>query len=86
MALPVQDQLKYWGIAAAVFLVVLWLLGDVLLPFVLAGAIAYCLDPVADRLEVAGLPRWAATQTSAPTVGPGRQRTGRPIRRAQSLA
>ena len=60
MALPVQDQLKYWGIAAAVFLVVLWLLGDVLLPFVLAGAIAYCLDPVADRLEVAGLPRWAA--------------------------
>ncbi len=59
MALPVSDQLKYWGIAAAVFSVVLWFLGDVLLPFVLGGAIAYCLDPVADRLERMGLSRGA---------------------------
>ncbi|MBV2360494.1 AI-2E family transporter [Thalassococcus sp. CAU 1522] len=57
MALPVQDQLKYWGLAAAVFAVVLWFLGDVLLPFVLGGAIAYCLDPVADWLERRGLSR-----------------------------
>jgi len=61
MGLPVRDQLKYWGIAAAVFLAMLWLLGDVILPFVLGGAIAYCLDPVADRLERAGLSRVAAT-------------------------
>ncbi|MBV7393835.1 AI-2E family transporter [Mameliella sediminis] len=61
MALPVRDQLKYWGIAAAVFSVVLWFLGDVLLPFVLGGAIAYCLDPVADWLERVGLSRGAAT-------------------------
>ena len=60
MALPVKDQLRYWGIATAVFLVVLWFLGDVILPFVLGGAIAYCLDPIADRLERAGLSRTAS--------------------------
>ena len=61
MALPVKDQLRYWGIASAVFVVVLYLLGDVLLPFVIGGAIAYFLDPVADRLEKLGLSRMAAT-------------------------
>lgn len=60
MALPVRKQLKYWGIAAAIFAVTLWFLGNVLLPFVLGGAIAYCLDPVADRLERAGLSRNAS--------------------------
>ena len=57
MALPVRDQMKYWGIATVVFAVVLWFLGDVLLPFVLGGAIAYFLDPVADRLEKMGFTR-----------------------------
>lgn len=57
MALPVRDQAKYWGIAIAVFLLALWALGDVILPFVLGGAIAYLLDPVADRLEKLGLTR-----------------------------
>lgn len=57
MALPVQTQAKYWGLATAVFLALLWLLGDVLLPFVLGGAFAYLLDPIADRLERAGLSR-----------------------------
>src|SRR6056297_1251354 len=61
MALSAGQQLKYWGIATAVFVALLWLLGDVLLPFVLGGAIAYFLDPVADRLERAGLSRAAAT-------------------------
>ncbi|MBR9838338.1 MAG: AI-2E family transporter [Rhodobacteraceae bacterium] len=63
MALPVRAQLKYWGIAAIAFAVVLWFLGDVLLPFVLGGAIAYFLDPVADRLERAGMSRGMATGT-----------------------
>jgi predicted PurR-regulated permease PerM len=61
MALPVRDQLRYWGIAAAVLFAVLYLLGNVILPFVVGGAIAYFLDPVADRLERAGLSRVAAT-------------------------
>ena len=33
MALPVQSQFRYWGIATAVFFVILWFLGNVLLPF-----------------------------------------------------
>jgi predicted PurR-regulated permease PerM len=61
MALPVRDQLKYWGIAAALLMVMLWFLGDVILPFVLGGAIAYFLDPVADRLETMGCSRAIAT-------------------------
>ncbi|WP_439523089.1 AI-2E family transporter [Marivita sp.] len=61
MALPAREQVKYWGIAAVAFAVVLWFLGDVLLPFVLGGAIAYFLDPVADRLERMGCSRVAAT-------------------------
>ncbi|MGR3617790.1 MAG: AI-2E family transporter [Paracoccaceae bacterium] len=61
MALPAQKQAQYWGIAAVAFVLALWFLGDVLLPFVLGGAIAYFIDPVADRLERAGFSRVAAT-------------------------
>ncbi len=60
MALSIKEQSKYWGIAAAGLMLVLWFLGDVILPFVLGGAIAYCLDPVADRLERMGLSRTLA--------------------------
>jgi len=63
MALPVRQQLVYWGIATAVFLLLLWALGNVMLPFLVGGAIAYFLDPVADRLERAGLSRVGATVT-----------------------
>lgn len=63
MALPVRQQLTYWGVAAAAFLFMLWLLGNVILPFILGGAIAYVLDPLADRLERLGLGRAAATVT-----------------------
>ncbi|MEP3345560.1 MAG: AI-2E family transporter [Litoreibacter sp.] len=61
MALPVRDQAKYWGIATAVFLLALWYLGDVMLPFIVGGAIAYGLDPLADRLERMGASRVVAT-------------------------
>lgn len=57
MALPVNTQLKAWGITSAVFLVLLWALGDVMMPFVLGAAIAYFLDPVADRLQRLGCSR-----------------------------
>lgn len=60
MALPVETQLRYWTIAAVVFFGILWLLGDVIMPFILAGALAYCLDPIADWLERLGCSRiWA---------------------------
>ncbi len=61
MGLPVQQQMKYWGIATAAFLLMLWYLGDVMMPFILGGAVAYFLDPVADRLEAMGLSRVMAT-------------------------
>jgi predicted PurR-regulated permease PerM len=61
MGLPVRDQFKYWGITAAVFFVAFWALGDVLLPFILGAAVAYFLDPVADRLEALGASRVLAT-------------------------
>jgi len=61
MPLHRQDQIRYWSIATAVLVVALWLLGNVLLPFVLGGAIAYFMDPVADRLEKVGLSRAMAT-------------------------
>ena len=61
MALPVREQFKYWGVAAAVFLFAMWWLGDVILPFVLGGAVAYFLDPVADRIERMGASRATAT-------------------------
>lgn len=63
MALPVKRQLTYWGIASAVFIVALWMLGDVILPFVLGAAVAYCLDPIADMLERVGFSRALATVT-----------------------
>ncbi len=61
MGLSTQQQVRYWGAAAAVFILFLWLMGNTLLPFVLGAAIAYLLDPAADRLEKLGLSRVAAT-------------------------
>ncbi len=61
MVLPVNHQARYWGLAAVGFFLVLWLLGDTILPFLVGGAIAYFLDPVADRLERAGMSRVMAT-------------------------
>ena len=61
MALTVSSQLRYWGISAVIFCLILWFLGNTLLPFILGGAIAYCLDPVADRLQHLGLSRLLST-------------------------
>ncbi|EDZ46762.1 AI-2E family transporter [Leisingera daeponensis] len=67
MALPAKKQFKYWGVAALAFAVVMWSLGHVLLPFILGAAIAYMIDPIADRLEAWGMSRAGATATI--TVG-----------------
>jgi predicted PurR-regulated permease PerM len=57
----VTRQMVFWFAAAAVLILLLWLLRGMLLPFVLGMALAYVLDPVADRLERLGCPRWIAT-------------------------
>jgi predicted PurR-regulated permease PerM len=55
------QRLRFWLIGLAVFLALLWLLKGMLLPFVAGLVIAYFLDPLADRLERAGLSRTLAT-------------------------
>lgn len=71
MALPVRQQLSYWGIAFAVLLAVLWGLGSVILPFLVGGALAYFMDPVADRLQRLGLSRTVATSLIALILATG---------------
>ncbi|MDS9468291.1 AI-2E family transporter [Paracoccus sp. MBLB3053] len=60
MRLSAQKQVWYWSAAAIAMLVVLWTLGNAILPFILGAGIAYLLDPVADRLERLGLTRTLA--------------------------
>jgi len=57
---PVSTQARWWGLALAVLVLLLWALGNVMLPFIAGAAVAYFLDPVADRLERMGCTRvWA---------------------------
>ncbi len=55
------QRLRFWLIGLAVCLVALYILRGMLLPFVAGMAIAYFLDPLADRLQRAGLSRTMAT-------------------------
>ncbi|MFV0409282.1 MAG: AI-2E family transporter [Paracoccus sp. (in: a-proteobacteria)] len=55
-----RTQLIWWGAAALVLMLSLWLFGQAILPFVIGAGIAYLLDPLADRLEAVGLSRIAA--------------------------
>ena len=55
---PPLRPLRFWLIGIALFGTAVWLLSSVLLPFVAGAVIAYVLDPVADRLERAGVRRW----------------------------
>jgi predicted PurR-regulated permease PerM len=55
-----QRQLIFWLAALVLFVLALWLLSDILLPFVAGLAIAYLLTPLTDRLERLGVNRLAA--------------------------
>lgn len=55
------QRYRFWLIGFAVSFVLLYLLRGMLLPFVAGMAVAYFLDPLADRLERSGLSRLAAT-------------------------
>ncbi|MET0314059.1 MAG: AI-2E family transporter [Hansschlegelia sp.] len=56
-----QRQALFWLAALLAVAFFLYLFSGILLPFVAGLALAYLLDPVADRLERLGLPRVAAT-------------------------
>ncbi len=54
-------QMGFWLSALFAFVFSLWLLQDILLPFIAGFVLAYFLDPVADILERWGLSRLFAT-------------------------
>lgn len=56
-----KRQINFWLISFALFALFVYLFSPILLPFVAGMALAYLLDPVADRLEALGLPRLGAT-------------------------
>jgi predicted PurR-regulated permease PerM len=58
--MPSERQVVFWLAALAIFVLLLWLLSEILLPFVAGAAIAYLLTPVTDRLERLGIHRLAA--------------------------
>jgi predicted PurR-regulated permease PerM len=51
----------FWLVAAVLLVLALWLLSDILLPFVVGLVIAYLLTPIADRLERFGVNRMVAS-------------------------
>jgi len=59
----IRRQIIFWLLALAGFLLVLFFLRSILLPFIAAMALAYFLDPVADRLEKYGASRALATSS-----------------------
>jgi predicted PurR-regulated permease PerM len=61
--MDLQRQVFFWIGALAVFILLVWALSGVLLPFVAGMALAYFLNPLADRLERQGLNRLTATLT-----------------------
>ncbi len=59
----IRRQAIFWSAAIVLFCLVLWVLGNTLLPFIAGMALAYFLDPVADFLERRGMSRLVATST-----------------------
>ena len=59
--MSVQRQLGFWLVALLLVALALYVLRDVLLPFVAGLALAYLLDPLADRFQRLGLGRLGAT-------------------------
>ncbi|NDE90777.1 MAG: AI-2E family transporter [Alphaproteobacteria bacterium] len=49
---------RFWLFAVLGFIGALWLLSGMLMPFVLALAIAYLLNPLVSRMCTFGVPRW----------------------------
>src|SRR3954471_11457540 len=54
-------QMIFWMLTFIVGVLVLYVLREILLPFVAGMALAYLLDPLATRLERIGINRLAAT-------------------------
>lgn len=57
----IRQHMRFWAIFVILFILFLVVLSNILLPFVLGMAVAYFLDPVADKLEEKGMGRTTAT-------------------------
>jgi len=54
-------QMTFWMLTLLALILVLWILREILLPFVAGMALAYLLDPLANRLERIGVSRMIAS-------------------------
>ena len=61
LAPAIRRQLIFWLVTLAIMVLFLWMFRTILLPFVAGMALAYFLDPVADKLEKWGASRLIAT-------------------------
>lgn len=59
--MTVQRQIGFWIAALVVAVLLLFILRGILLPFVAGFALAYLLDPLADRLQKVGIGRLGAS-------------------------
>jgi len=59
--IPIGRQVLIWCAVLAVFLLMMWLLSGILLPFVVGAGVAYFLDPLVTRLNRIGVPRILAS-------------------------
>ena len=56
-----RGRLLVWGAVFCILFVALYLVREILLPFIAGMAVAYFLDPILDRLEKCRLSRLMAT-------------------------
>jgi predicted PurR-regulated permease PerM len=64
-ASPPSVRWRFWLVATAAFILFLWLLNDILLPFVVGAVVAYFFDPVVVRLQRHGFSRsWATASVT----------------------
>jgi len=61
LATSIRSQVYFWLVMFVALLGFLWLFSNILLPFFAGMALAYFLDPVADKLEKMGASRAFAT-------------------------
>src|ERR1051325_11001591 len=54
-------QMTFWLLTSVVGILALWLVREILLPFVAGMAVAYLLDPLANRFERIGVSRLIAS-------------------------
>lgn len=59
--MPLTRQMTFWVAALVALVGSLWLVREILLPFVAGMALAYLLNPVTNRLERIGIDRLAGT-------------------------